>query len=85
MYEGQPIICQNIIEENWLEYLAFVKKRAEEEMERQKRRQEALAEIEQTERNALSNVAEKAEVARDYHYYDLGISGFWNWYISHKI
>jgi hypothetical protein len=91
MYEGQPIICQSIIEENWLEYLRFVKEQYEKEQERSRKRQEAIAKVEATEgisggRGLVGNeVAEKVTDPSYHHYYDLNISGFWNWYVSTKV
>lgn len=86
MYEGQSVlICQNIIEDNWLEFLAFVKKRADEELERQKKRVEALRGLEGTEPSTMNLVAVREAGADDMRYYDINVNSFWNWYIIHKI
>jgi len=90
MYEGQPIICQSIIEENWVEYLRFVKEQAAKEDERSRKRQEAIAKVEATEGVPsgclpIEQAAEKMADPGYRHYYDLGISGFWNWYVSTKV
>ena len=85
MYEGQLIICQDVIEEHWLEFLAFVKKRTLEEKECAKKRQEALRGLEgDCKLQSLSSVSE-AMPDRDYYYYDVSINSFWNWYITNKI
>lgn len=87
MYEGQPLICKEIIEENWLEYLAFVKKQSDDELERQKKRMEALKEIDGAE--PAYGLAEKAvNTVSDYpsnRYYDISVHSFWNWYVTNKV
>lgn len=86
MYDGQPIICKELIEEHWLEYLSYVKKRSDEDMELSKKRMEALKDIEPSHPSLGSQLAAvPATYEPGYRYYDLGISGFWNWYITTKI
>jgi hypothetical protein len=88
MYEGQTIICKDVIEDNWLEYLAAVKKQYGEEEERNKKRMEKLAEIDDgavnTPLGAL-NSAKMAEPGLNRRYYDISINSFWNWYIENKV
>lgn len=84
MYEGQPIICQKIIEENWLEYLAYVKSESEREQELSLKRQKALESVEGT-RNTIGTLNEAVQKSEYRHYYDLGINSFWNWYISKRL
>lgn len=90
MYEGQTIICQTIVEANWLEYLAYVKKRSDEEIERQVKRQKALAELDEEERQIQLSVvnSEKAALApglEHYRYYDMSLQNFWSWYVTFKL
>jgi hypothetical protein len=78
-------ICQNIIEENWLEFLAFTKKRAEREEEFSRMRMEALKDLED-DRSMSGNLAAQKSPAYDgYGYYDISLNSFWCWYISNKV
>jgi hypothetical protein len=85
MYEGQTVICQKIIEENWLEYLSWVKKCSDEELERSKKRMEALKDIDGVQ-PSISNLdaVQKADIG-SYRYFDISIQGFWNWYVINKV
>lgn len=87
MYEGQTLICQSIIEDNWLEYLAFIKKQSEEEFERDKKRMEKLAELDDAPEVRTGTLAAEVQKmpAKGYRYYDISINTFWSWYITHKV
>lgn len=86
MYEGQ-LICKDLIEENWLEYLAYVKKCTEEDDERLKKRQELLGEagIEPSYNNTIQEAKLATVGSLGRRYYDTSLNGFWNWYIAFKI
>ena len=88
MYEGMgTIIGLDIINENWVEYLKFVKNRQDKEVERSKKRAEVLAGLE----GDLMNYGNKSalvgagEMSYDYPYYDISVNSFWNWYTSTKL
>jgi hypothetical protein len=86
MYEGQPIICKEIIEENWLEYLGYVKKQADAELERQQKRMEALKDIDnEGYSRGLGMVETKPDYPGEHRYYDININSFWSWYITNKV
>jgi len=82
MYD-QQYICKDIIEENWIEYLKFVKDRTLKEKELAEKRIEVLREIDGLQ-PSVSNLA-TAEKVVDNYYYDFSTNGFWNWYIANKI
>ena len=82
MYEVQPMICKEIVEEHWLEFLGWVKQVAEADEERQKKRQEALKEIEPDAARSLT--AKEPDIGR-YRYYEVSVQQFWNWYITNKV
>lgn len=86
MHDG-IIICKDIIEENWLEYLAYAKKCADEEEERFRKRQELLGEagIEPSYNNTIQEAKLAAVGSLSKRYYDIGLNGFWNWYITFKV
>lgn len=87
MYEGQQIICKDIVEEHWVEFLTYNKKRMLAEQERHKKRQAALAEIDLPDGGLLgqSNIAVQKMMVDEPRYYDISLGRFWDWYIAHKI
>ena len=86
MYEGQSLICKELIEENWLEFLSYVKKISNKELERQQKRLEALRALGEFELVSSSNIAAAKEPSGyDHRYYDINLSSFWSWYITNKV
>jgi hypothetical protein len=86
MYEGQTLICQNLIEDNWLEFLSFIKKQSDEEFERNKKRMSKLAELDDAPDLYPGSLATEPQKMPDgYRYYDVSVNTFWNWYITHKV
>ena len=89
MYDGVTLaICKDIVEANWLEYLVYVKRQSDKELERNKKRQEALKSIEGYELTTSNTIegAKLAAVDMDNHrYYDLSLNSFWSWYIQYKL
>jgi len=93
MYEGTTIICKEIVEENWLEYLAFIKSRALEEDARSEKVRKAIETVAEATRNSVTAL-EQQKVAGAYEqgsyryydvYYDVSLNSFWNWYITEKV
>lgn len=85
MYEGQTLICQSIIEDNWLEFLKYVKARSDNEVELQKKRIKALEGVEGV-GPSHSNLVGAVQVSQDdYRYYEISLNSFWNWYITNKV
>ena len=80
MYDNQTVICQEIVEANWVEYLAYVKKTNDEQEENRKKRMALLQEMELE--LSPSNIA---SAYPDKRYYDISLMGFWNWYIENKV
>lgn len=88
MYEGQPIICKELVEEHWLDFLKFVKQESDKDIERQIRRMEKMAEVDaefSTVGKLQGNLVSTEPSYPEHRYYDLNLNTFWSWYISTKI
>lgn len=86
MYEGQPLICKEIIEDNWLEFLAYIKAVSDKELERQQKRLKALEGLGDSDVVGLGNIhAAKEPTDYDRRYYDINLNSFWSWYITNKV
>jgi len=88
MYDGQYLVCKDIVEEYWTDYLRYLKKKSQKDEEQFKKRQEVLKALEPA-CKAIAGVEEVQSacepVYANYKYYDISLSGFWNWYITEKL
>jgi hypothetical protein len=92
MYDGAPqIIRLDIIEENWLEFLKYVKeqedKREELRESERKMRQVVFGASGLGNMLAAGAECEKATYDGDLcnRYYDISVNQFWNWYVTNKL
>lgn len=85
MYDQNNIICKDVIEDNWLEYLKFIKTKREEQKKLDEARNKELL------KNFVDNggglvgppvgYLQNTEVG----YYFPDLNSFWNWYIDNKV
>lgn len=85
MYDQNNIVCKDIIEENWLEYLKFIKaERGKQKNLEEARRKEILKNFVDGDQN-YQGTSTIGCVGADNAYYYPDLGQFWNWYIDNKV